>query len=88
LFERTTSILIEFDDITKELNRESELVYSDPEKLETINQKLQLIYSLQKKHQVQTVEELIAIQNELENKVVTVTAMEQNIISLEKILLI
>jgi len=84
LLERTTSILIEFDDITKELNRESELLYSDPEKLEAVNHKLQLIYSLQKKHQVQTVEELIAIQNELENKVISVTTMEENINSLEK----
>ena len=49
LFERTNSLLIEFDDIVKELNRESDLVFSDPEKLEIINQKLQLIYSLQKK---------------------------------------
>ncbi len=84
LLERTTSILIEFDDISKELNRESELVYSDPEKLETINQKLQLIYSLQKKHQVLTVEELITIQNDLENKVVSVTALEETILKIEK----
>ncbi len=84
LLERTSSILIEFDDITKELNRESELVYSDPEKLEAINQKLQLIYSLQKKHQVLTVEELISIQNELENKVVSVTALEDEILKIQK----
>jgi len=84
LLERTSSILIEFDDITKELNRESELVYSDPEKLEAINQKLQLIYSLQKKHQVLTVEELITIQNELENKVVSVTALEDEILKIQK----
>jgi DNA repair protein RecN (Recombination protein N) len=83
LFERTNSVLIEFDDIVKELNRESDLVIDDPEKLEAINQKLQLIYSLQKKHQVITVEELIAIQNELEGKVVSVLTLEQEIIALE-----
>jgi DNA repair protein RecN (Recombination protein N) len=83
LLERTTSILIEFDDITKEVNRESELVYSDPEKLEAINQKLQLIYSLQKKHQVLSVEELITIQNDLENKVVSVTTLEETILKIE-----
>jgi DNA repair protein RecN (Recombination protein N) len=83
LLERTSSILIEFDDIVKELNRESDLVFNDPEKLELINQKLQLIYSLQKKHQVLTVEELIAIQNELETKVVSVVTLEEEIIKLE-----
>ncbi|MFN3968144.1 DNA repair protein RecN [Flavobacterium sp.] len=83
LFERTNSILIEFDDIIKELNRESDLVFNDPEKLELLNQKLQLIYGLQKKHQVQTVEELIDIQNELEGKVVSVVTLEEEIIKLE-----
>jgi DNA repair protein RecN (Recombination protein N) len=83
LFERTNSILIEFDDIVKELNRESDLVFNDPEKLELINQKLQLIYGLQKKHQLLTVEELIDIQNELENKVVSVVTLEEEIIKLE-----
>jgi len=83
LFERTNSVLIEFDDIVKELNRESDLVFNDPEKLELINQKLQLIYSLQKKHQVLTVEELIDIQNDLEGKVVSVVTLEEEIKKLE-----
>ena len=83
LFERTNSILIEFDDIVKEVNRESELVFNDPEKLETLNQKLQLIYTLQKKHQVLTVEELLEIQTELENKVVSVSALADQIATLE-----
>ncbi|MGV3696817.1 DNA repair protein RecN [Flavobacterium sp.] len=83
LSERANSILIEFDDIVKELNRESELVYNDPEKLEAINQKLQLIYNLQKKHNVLTVEELLQIQSELESKVVSVSTLEEEIQKLE-----
>ena len=84
LFERTNSLLIEFDDIVKELNRESDLVYNDPEKLEAINQKLQLIYNLQKKHNVLTVIELIQIQINLEGKVVSVATLEDEIVKLEK----
>jgi len=83
LFERTNSILIELDDIVKELNRESEVVFNDPEKLEAINQKLQLIYNLQKKHNVLTVEELIHIQTDLETKVVSVTTLQEEISKLE-----
>ena len=83
LFERANSIAIEFDDIVKELNRESELVFNDPEKLETINQKLQVIYNLLKKHQVLTVDELIEIQNELESKVVSVASLEDEITLIE-----
>jgi DNA repair protein RecN (Recombination protein N) len=83
LFERVDSILIEFDDVVKEINRASELVFNDPEKLESINQKLQLIYNLQKKHNVLTVEELIEIQAELEDKVVSVGSLEQEITTLD-----
>jgi DNA repair protein RecN (Recombination protein N) len=83
LSERANSILIEFDDIVKELNRESELVYNDPEKLEAINQKLQLIYNLQKKHNVLNVEELLKIQADLEGKVDSVSTLEEEIEKLE-----
>ena len=84
LFERTNSLLIEFDDIIKELNRESDLVFNDPEKLETVNQKMQLIYNLQKKHNVLTIKELIQIQTDLEGKVVSVASLEEEIVKLEK----
>lgn len=79
LFERISSVQIEFDDIEKELNSVSETVYSNPEELELTNQKLQLIYSLQKKHQVTSVDELLVIQNELDNKVVSVVTLESEI---------
>lgn len=83
LSDRVNSILIEFDDVVKELERESESLLNDPEQLELINQKLQLIYILQKKHQVITVDELIEIQNELQNKIYTLTSLEDEIASLE-----
>jgi DNA repair protein RecN (Recombination protein N) len=69
LFERIKSIQIEIDDVVSELNQNSENLVNDPEQLNLINEKLQLIYNLQKKHQVQTVKELMEIQSELENKV-------------------
>lgn len=48
LHERIASVVIEFDDIQKELENLSETIYGNPEELELINQKLQLIYALQK----------------------------------------
>lgn len=83
LYERISSILIEFDDIEKELNQFSETIFSNPEELEIINQKLQLIYSLQKKHQVTTVADLLEIQNDLDTKVVSVTTLESEIEKLQ-----
>ncbi len=75
-FERINSVLIEFDDIFSEIEQQSETLASDPEKLELINQKLQNIYNLQKKHNVQSIEELIVIQNQLDEKVVSVSDLE------------
>jgi len=76
LFERINSVSIEFDDITNEINQLSENLINDPEQLDLVNQKLQTIYNLQKKHQVSSVSELIDIQNDLDNKVVSVGELE------------
>lgn len=82
ILERITSLTIEFDDISDELNRCSEKLINDPEQLELISQKLQLIYNLQKKHQVSTVDELLAIQTKLENSVFELGNLEHEIASL------
>jgi len=60
LFERISSVTIEFDDITNELNQCAEKLFNDPEKLELISQKLQAIFNLQKKHQVNSIEDEIS----------------------------
>ncbi|WP_297333025.1 DNA repair protein RecN [Flavobacterium sp.] len=82
-YERVNSVLIEFDDIVAGLREDADLLSDDPERLELINQKLQLIYSLQKKHTVAKVEELIAIQQELEGKVLQSDELDATIKKLE-----
>jgi DNA repair protein RecN (Recombination protein N) len=82
IVERVTSLAIEFDDIAIELNRCSEKLINDPEQLELISQKLQLIYNLQKKHQVSTVDELLEIQTKLENSVLELGNLEHEIATL------
>ncbi|PWB23127.1 DNA repair protein RecN [Flavobacterium sp. HTF] len=84
LFERVTSLTIEFDDVSKELENVSEKLLNDPEKLELTNQKLQLIYNLQKKHQVTSVEELLQIQADLETAVIELGNIEEEIAALSK----
>lgn len=81
--ERINSVLIEFDDLVSEISTLSELLVNDPEQLELVNQKLQTIYSLQKKHQVNSVEELLAIQVELEHKAFAVYHLEDAVAKLE-----
>jgi DNA repair protein RecN (Recombination protein N) len=79
LLERINSVIIEFDDISLELNQQSEQLLNDPEKLDYTNQKLQLIYTLQKKHQVKTVAELLVIQNELDQSLVSISNLQSEI---------
>nr|WP_315173303.1 DNA repair protein RecN [uncultured Flavobacterium sp.] len=79
LLERINSVIIEFDDISLELNQQAEQLLNDPEKLEYTNQKLQLIYTLQKKHQVKTVAELLVIQKELDQSLVSISNLESEI---------
>jgi len=75
LYERIESISIELDDINTNLETQLEFVDSDPEKLNYTNDRLQLIYSLQKKHQVVTIKELLTVQDQLDEKV----AVSENI---------
>ena len=79
LLERITSLTIEFDDISDEMNRCSEKLINDPEQLDLISQKLQVIFTLQKKHQVLSVDELLEIQANLENSVLELGNMEEEI---------
>ena len=68
---------IEFDDIVAELENASENVDSNPNELEELNDRLQLIYNLQKKHYVNTIAELLAIQEDLDVKVGQVENAEE-----------
>ena len=63
--ERLDSCAIEMKDIGHDLSQKAEDVEFDPQRLEIINNQLDTIYSLQKKHRVTTVEELISIADSL-----------------------
>ncbi|RZJ65502.1 MAG: DNA repair protein RecN [Flavobacterium sp.] len=82
LFERLSSAAIEIDDISGELDKLSRGVTQDPQQLEFVNAKLQSIYNLQKKHLVQSVEELIDIRTELEQKTLSAESLESEIAEL------
>lgn len=76
---RISSIKIELDDIIFELEDANEKVDFNPNELEKTNDRLQLIYNLQKKHQVDSVEKLMTIYEELSNKVGLVEGASETI---------
>ncbi|WP_347051960.1 DNA repair protein RecN [Flavobacterium olei] len=86
LFERITSLAIEFDDVSKELENATEKLLNDPTQLEFVSQKLQVIYNLQKKHQVDSVDDLLQIQADLGNTLLDLENIEEEITALTKII--
>jgi DNA repair protein RecN (Recombination protein N) len=83
LQERFQSAFLEIEDIINECEQTSDKIIADPERLELVNTKLQAIYTLQKKHQVQTVQELLKVQDHLDSKVLKVDELENQIAKLE-----
>lgn len=86
LQQRLQSVQIELDDLAMELNALLEATEADPELLARVGEQLQKIYSLQKKHGVEGIDELLQVQRELEQKVVATEELDDKIESHGKIL--
>ncbi|WP_165730096.1 DNA repair protein RecN [Polaribacter sp. 20A6] len=84
LSDRVTSVKIEIDDIVSELEDANENVDFNPNEAEEINDRLQLLYNLQKKHTVSNNAELIAVFEELSEKVAQVESADEVIIEKQK----
>ena len=67
LAERIDSVRIELEDIADELEHQLESVEFDPERQAFVDDRLNTIYSLEKKHNVETIAELLIKQEELKN---------------------
>lgn len=82
--QRIQSTKIELDDIQKEISFKIERLEANPERLNLINDRMDLIQSLLSKHRVTSVEELIAIQHQLESENSNLQELEQKIEQVEK----
>lgn len=79
LAERLESIYIELKDILQEISSDEEKVEFNPERLEEVNNKLNFIYSLQQKHHVSTVAELLTLAEEYAGKLSEITSYDDRI---------
>lgn len=68
LLQRLDSVIIELDDLTREMEREGESIEFDPERAEEVKERLSTLYRLLKKHKVSDLKELLVIQDNLEQK--------------------
>ena len=67
--ERMKSVLIEFKDLLSEIANENDQLVYDPSSLEDVENRLQTLYDLQKKHGANGIEELLLIKEDYHTKV-------------------
>lgn len=84
LLQRLQSTQIELQDIADDVDRISSHINYDPERIEQISERLSLGYKLQKKHAVNSTNELLVIQQQLEEKLQAVLNMDEAILQKEK----
>ena len=79
LAERLESTYIELKDVSQEVSSQEEDVEFNPERLEEVNDRLNLIYTLQQKHRATTVEELLTLAEEYAAKLAAITSYDERI---------
>ncbi len=79
LWARLNSVVIELEDISEGIQSAAEGIEADPQLLMQVQEKLQTLYKLQQKHTVSTVEELIAIEEDLAAKIDVSSTIESRI---------
>lgn len=84
LIGRLHSAQVELQDIADEVDRLNDSVKYDADKINMLNERLAMGYRLLKKHNVQTTAELLAVRNDLQQKLDIVLNLEENIAKKEK----
>jgi DNA repair protein RecN (Recombination protein N) len=84
LNQRLKSALIELKDVSEELMTLEEQVVFSVSRVEEINTRLDILYVLQQKHRVKTVEELIEIRETLSNNLTKLLSGDEDIENLQK----
>ncbi len=83
LADRLDSVYIELKDISQEVSDKEEDVEFNPARLDEVNARLNLIYSLQQKHRVDTVKALLSLQENYALQLSAITSSDEDIARLE-----
>jgi DNA repair protein RecN (Recombination protein N) len=84
LYERLRSSIIEIKDITDEVSTIEGNTIHSADRLEIVNQRLDLFYTLQQKHRLANNTELLAFQNQLEENLNKLLSSDEHIEKLQK----
>lgn len=81
---RLESSYIELKDIADEVSDREEQVEFNPTRLDEVNERLNLIYSLQQKHRMDTVDELMALRDDYATRLASISSSDEEIETLKK----
>ncbi len=85
-YNRLNSVEIELVDLVSEIENENADVEISPERMDFVNGRLDLLYSLQQKHNANSVSELMEIKNNLQEKLNSITGSGEKLNEYENLL--
>ncbi len=83
LAERISACLIELRDIADAVEHRASEINSSPDRINEINERLDLLYHLEQKHRVNTADELIVVRDGIAEKIAGIDSLDQQIAALE-----
>ncbi|MCR4920232.1 MAG: DNA repair protein RecN [Bacteroidaceae bacterium] len=84
LAERLESVYIELKDLSREISQQADDLEYDPQRLEEVKQRLDLLYTLEKKHGAADSTELVEVMHNIEKKLDLITNADEKIAQLER----
>ncbi|GHV12301.1 DNA repair protein RecN [Bacteroidia bacterium] len=82
--ERLQSDYLDLKDLVVEIHNQQEKLDLDPNRLQTVNDRLDLLYSLQQKHKKDSVSALLELQNQLEKQLNDIANYDETIAKLQQ----
>lgn len=83
-YQRSDSTFIELNDLSGDIEKLSSGIEADPDRLTTVNDRLDLLYSLVQKHRVKDLNELLVKLGELKNLVKNIVSSDERLEELQQ----
>ncbi len=83
ILQRLRTLQIELKDVSSEIESITHSISFDPSRAEIVSDRLDLIYRLEQKHRMQTVEELIALKDSISEKLLSFSSLSEEMDKLE-----
>lgn len=84
--ERIRSAYLDMNDLASETDSQKEDVEFNPERLNWVNERLNLLYTLEQKHHVSTIEDLIAIRDAYQKQLEEINSFDEQIAELNQLI--